>query len=91
MMSCADAARLMSDEMQGAVNTRARLRLRLHLMMCSGCQQYRKQLSQLRRWLKSGQLDADYTTQPESMQLEESTRKRIHDSLQVELERTQNS
>ncbi len=91
MMSCAEAARLMSDEMQVAVNTRTRLKLRLHLMMCSGCQQYRKQLSLLRQWLKSGLLDANSTAQPESIQLEESARKRIQDSLQVEMGRTQNN
>ena len=89
MMSCAEAARLMSDEMQDAVDTRARLRLRLHLMMCSGCQQYRKQLSLLRRWIKSGHLDEDSTTQLKSMQLEDSARKRIQDSLQIEIKRTQ--
>lgn len=91
MMSCAEAARLMSDEMQGAINVRTRFSLRMHLMMCSGCQQYRKQLAQLRRWLMSGHLDEDSATQPESMRLEDSARERIQNSLQVEMKRTQKS
>lgn len=88
MMSCADAARIMSDQMNGEANKGVRVRLRLHLLICSSCQQYWKQLALLRRWLKSGLLGQDLPVGREPVQLEASTRKRIEDNLRVELHRT---
>lgn len=88
MMSCAEAARIMSDRMNGEANRGVQLRLRLHLLMCSGCQQYWKQLTLLRRWLKSGHLDQDLTAGKGPVQLGTSARKRIEDSLQAELHRS---
>ena len=88
MMSCAEAARIMSDRMNGAAGRGVRLKLRLHLLMCSGCQQYWKQLALLRRWLKSDHLGQDSPAGSEPVQLEASARKRIEDNLQAELQRT---
>lgn len=87
MMSCAEAARIMSDQMNGAAKNGMRLRLRLHLMMCSGCQQYWKQLTLLRKWLKSGRLGQDSPAGKEPLMLETSARARIEDKLQAELHR----
>lgn len=88
MMSCAEAARIMSDRMNGAANRGVRLRLRLHLLMCSGCQQYWRQLALLRQWLKSGHFDQHLPVGSEPVRLEAAARKRIEGNLQAELQRT---
>lgn len=88
MMSCAEAARIMSDRMNGAARRGERLRLRLHLLMCAGCQQYWKQLAWLRRWLRAGHLGQNSLVGSEPVHLEVTARRRIEETLQAELKRT---
>lgn len=48
MMSCKEATRLMSDEMDRDLPAGERFSLRLHTLICVGCRNYRQQLSFLR-------------------------------------------
>lgn len=51
MMNCRRATRLMSQELERPLGRgeRLALRLHLHLLMCSGCSNFRKQMKFLRR------------------------------------------
>lgn len=49
MLNCQQAIELCSAEMEDPLKLGAQLSLRTHLMMCSGCTNYRKQLKTLRQ------------------------------------------
>ena len=40
MMSCRELTELASDYLDGRLSTPARLRVRLHLLMCNACRRY---------------------------------------------------
>ena len=44
MMSCAEVAAIVRDHDHGKLPGRARLGVRLHLMMCGACRRYLRQL-----------------------------------------------
>ncbi len=48
MLTCAQATRLISDALDVNLSLRQRVSLRLHLLICSGCTNFRKQA----RWLQ---------------------------------------
>ena len=48
-MNCREAAELCSQEMDRALRMGERVSLGTHLMMCSGCTNYRKQMKALRQ------------------------------------------
>jgi hypothetical protein len=54
MMNCKRATRLMSQELDRPLTFRERTSLRMHVMMCDGCSNFRKQMAYLRdiarRW-----------------------------------------
>ena len=56
MLTCKEAARLMSQGMDRPLGAGERLWLRLHLVTCYGCRNARRQLEFIRRacaaWLK---------------------------------------
>ncbi|HXV32006.1 MAG TPA: zf-HC2 domain-containing protein [Sinorhizobium sp.] len=43
-LTCKDASRLLSEAQERRLGLRERLTLRLHLMVCTGCDNFRKQL-----------------------------------------------
>ena len=45
MMNCKQAAQLMSHSHDRALSWRERLKLRIHLMLCTGCNNYNRQLN----------------------------------------------
>ncbi len=47
-MTCRDMARLASEELDGPLAPLAWLRLRLHLLLCTPCAHFRRQLRLLR-------------------------------------------
>ncbi|MBL8394082.1 MAG: zf-HC2 domain-containing protein [Candidatus Accumulibacter sp.] len=49
MMTCKQAVRLMSEEMDRDLATGERFSLRLHTLICLGCHRYRQQMSFLRQ------------------------------------------
>lgn len=48
MLTCKQAAELLSQEMDRPLGHMERFSLRLHLMICSACTNYRRQLAVLR-------------------------------------------
>ena len=49
MLNCRDTTRLLSEAQERSPGVRKRLALRMHLLMCSGCQNFADQLKLLRR------------------------------------------
>ena len=48
MLSCREATKLMSQEQDRPLGLGERLGLRLHVLICSACSNYRRQMSVLR-------------------------------------------
>jgi Putative zinc-finger len=48
MLSCKEVARLVSASLDGGLSFRQRLALRVHLLLCSGCCRFRRQMLFLR-------------------------------------------
>ncbi len=48
MMNCQQATRLLSEAMDREVSLQERAVLKLHVMMCSGCRNFGKQMGTLR-------------------------------------------
>ena len=48
MINCQQATRLMSDAQEGKLPLKDRAELKLHLMMCTGCRNFGKQMGVLR-------------------------------------------
>ena len=49
MMNCKQATQMMSQELDRKLSWRERLALRIHVMMCDGCTNFRKQMDFIRR------------------------------------------
>lgn len=49
MMNCKQATHLMSQSQDRELSLPERIRLRLHLLICSGCLNYNKQMSFMRK------------------------------------------
>ncbi|NOR51810.1 MAG: zf-HC2 domain-containing protein [Gammaproteobacteria bacterium] len=49
MLNCKHATKLISDEQDRPLSLKDRAALRVHLMMCSGCNNYKKQMELIRR------------------------------------------
>ena len=49
MLNCHDATRLMSESQEHTLKVTERLSLQLHLMVCSGCQNFNEQLGVIRQ------------------------------------------
>lgn len=53
MLSCKEVTEICSLEMEEAIPFRQRLGLRVHLMMCSGCTNYRQHLGVIRQAMQT--------------------------------------
>ncbi len=49
MLNCKQATGLMSRRMDRTLSLKSRISLRIHLMMCSGCRNFNKQMQFLRQ------------------------------------------
>lgn len=49
MLTCKEATQVMSNDMDRRTTLHERNQLRLHLITCSGCRSYRRDLHMLRR------------------------------------------
>ena len=49
MLNCKQATALMSQRMDKDLGLRQKMGLQMHLMMCSGCRNFRKQMEFLRQ------------------------------------------
>ncbi|MBY4676995.1 zf-HC2 domain-containing protein [Marinobacterium arenosum] len=48
MMNCKQATKLMSDAQERPLTPKERIALRMHVMLCSGCRNFGKQMHSLR-------------------------------------------
>lgn len=53
MLSCKEVTEVCSAEMERPLRLGEQVSLRAHLMMCTGCTQYRKQLKTLRQVMQA--------------------------------------
>lgn len=74
MITCKQASQLISQSLDQRLNLRDRIKLRLHLLICSICSRFNHQLSQLRRALKALSLN---TENDHSIQLPSEAKARI--------------
>lgn len=85
MLTCAEATRLASDALDRPLTGPQRLRLRVHLLLCSACRKFAKQL----HWLQAA--SAHYTDHPEfsaaEPTLSDAARQRIQSALDKESNR----
>lgn len=49
MLNCEEVTRICSDELDRPLRLGERTSLQMHLMMCSGCANYRKQMQTMRQ------------------------------------------
>ena len=62
MMNCRQASELCSDAMDRSLRLGEKMALRTHLLMCSGCANYRDQINLMRRVMHAcaeGEMPAD--------------------------------
>lgn len=53
MLSCKEVTEICSRELELPLELGEKISFRMHLMMCTGCTNYRKQMSLLRRFSKA--------------------------------------
>ncbi len=53
MLNCKEASPLVSESLDRSLDLRERLSLKMHLMMCSGCTQFSRQMAHLRAITRS--------------------------------------
>ena len=53
MLTCRDITRLQSERLERELNTRERMELRLHTLVCRGCRRYGAQITFIRRAAKA--------------------------------------
>ncbi len=53
MLSCKEVTQVCSDELERPLKLGEQASLRLHLMMCTGCSHYRRQLRTLRQVMQA--------------------------------------
>ena len=53
MLNCQEVTRICSDEMERPLRLGERTALHVHLMMCSGCTNYRQQMHTLREAMQA--------------------------------------
>lgn len=75
MLTCKEAIRLVSEDLDRRLSIWSRLQLRLHVMMCDACTAYRRQLGALHRAI---QLRLAVVTRPsDPLRLSPATRDAI--------------
>lgn len=48
MLNCRDATQLISESQERKLSLKERMALKFHLMMCSGCQNFKEQIGVIR-------------------------------------------
>jgi len=53
MLNCHDATRLLSESQERSLTMSERMSLKLHVMMCKGCENVQEQMGTLRSMMRS--------------------------------------
>jgi len=77
---CTDVTRLVSESMDRMLPVSTRIKLRLHLMICEGCAQYRRQLLALRDATRRSASEAHAQ---EGAQLSSTAKARLKEALRA--------
>lgn len=74
MLNCKEASQIISQSLDRPLSFSERLQLKLHLMMCDACRQFKRQLFALQQHIKKmiGQIEND-----EKIQLSEKMKAEI--------------
>lgn len=86
MLSCKDANRLTSESLDRRLSLRARLGLRVHLLMCSGCRTASRQMMALDGLIRGG-FAGDRDSRPPSTPTEPEARERVRRVMHSTLDR----
>lgn len=81
MIDCHRATFLISRRLDGTLDRRERLALRLHLMICRFCARFQRQSRALHRALRPGGPVALRLAETADLQLDSEARRRIAESL----------
>jgi len=82
MPSCKEVSRLVSESMDRELPFRQRFSMRLHLLMCSLCSRFRRQLAFLREVAHAFGDGGEEGEQPANLQLSPQARARIKQILE---------
>jgi hypothetical protein len=77
---CTDVTGLVSESMDRMVPVSTRIKLRLHLMICEGCAQYRRQLLAIRQATRSSASEAHAQ---QDVQLSSAAKARLKEALRA--------
>ncbi|WP_025324521.1 anti-sigma factor family protein [Deferrisoma camini] len=80
MMTCREAARLISQELDAPLPRGRRLALWLHVGLCRACRAYRRDLRLLTDWVRSRVQDLEAAG--EGSRLSEADRRRLEEALE---------
>lgn len=83
MLSCKEVTRLVSESLDKKLSLWQRIRVRMHLLMCSLCSRFRKQTLFLRDAARHFLVGADDTTDDSTPGLSPEARDRIKRSLKT--------
>lgn len=64
MLNCHEATRLMSEAQEHPLKLGEKVSLKMHVMMCSGCRNFGKQMHILREFTRAYAEGADESAQP---------------------------
>lgn len=53
MLSCNEVTRLLSDSQERTLHLNERVMMRMHLMMCSGCRNFERQMTVIRNAMRT--------------------------------------
>ncbi len=65
MLNCREATRLMSEAQEHPLELGETLSLKMHVMMCSGCRNFGRQMHSLREIARAYTKGADESAQPQ--------------------------
>ncbi len=88
MLTCKEASFLVSKKLDGNLNRRERIRLWLHLAMCSLCRHYARDVKKLHEMMKKAG-EAGQTLLPGAVKLSRQSRERIKNTLNKVLQQSE--
>lgn len=84
MLTCREVARLISESLDEELPFRQRLSMRLHLLMCSLCSRFRRQMLFVRQAVHAFAEAAERNELPAHVRLSPAARERIQRALEHE-------
>lgn len=83
MPTCQEMTRLLSDAMDRSLPFHLRMRMRVHLLICTLCQQYQRQLRLIRHILRTHGERLEKTRQQQEPSLSPEAKQRLQQALEA--------